>query len=54
MSPVMQQVLEQKRRRRSELAALPFPDKVRIVEQMRETMTSIRAAAPLTARPAVR
>ena len=42
----MQQILEGKCRRRRALAALSYPEKVRIVEQMRETMTRIRASAP--------
>jgi hypothetical protein len=46
MSALMRQIIARKRRRRLELAALPFPEKVRIVEQMRETMTRIRASAP--------
>ena len=46
MSPLMRQVLESKRRRRVELAALPYPEKVKIVEQMRKAMIGIRAAAP--------
>lgn len=46
MSALMRQILEGKRQRRLELAALPFPEKVRIVERMRETMTRIRASAP--------
>jgi hypothetical protein len=50
MSPLMRQILAHKRQRRLELAALPFPDKVRIVEQMRETMTRIRASAPAVKR----
>ncbi len=46
MSALMRQIFERKRQRRLELAALPFPEKVRIVEQMRETVTRIRASAP--------
>lgn len=45
MSPLMRQILENKKQRRLELAALPFPEKVKIVEQMRETMKSLRAKA---------
>lgn len=45
MSPMMRRVLEHKRQRRRELAALPFPEKVQIVEQMRNTVTRIRASA---------
>jgi hypothetical protein len=44
MSPLMQELLEHKRQRRRELAALPFPEKVKIVEQMRETTARIRAS----------
>ena len=44
MNPLLQQVLESKARRRKELAALPFAEKVRIVEQLRETTRSIRAS----------
>jgi hypothetical protein len=45
MSPLMRELLEQKHQRRRELAALPFPQKVKIVERMRETTTRIRACA---------
>jgi hypothetical protein len=45
VSALLQQVLEPKRQRRRELAALPFPAKVRIVEQMREAVPRIRASA---------
>jgi hypothetical protein len=45
MSPLMRELLEHKRQRRRELAALPFPEKVKIVEQMRETTTRIRASS---------
>jgi len=41
----MQQVLDHKCQRRREPAVLPFPEKVKIVEQMRETVTRIRASA---------
>ena len=46
MSALLQHILEHKRQRRLELAALPFPEKVRIVEQMRDTMTRIRKVMP--------
>ena len=46
MSALLQQILAVKRQRRLALAALPFPEKVRIVEQMRQTLTSVRAPAP--------
>lgn len=45
MSTLMQQVLDHKCQRRREPAVLPFPEKVKIVEQMRETVTRIRASA---------
>jgi hypothetical protein len=44
MSTLTQHILEDKRQRRLELAALPFPEKVKIVEQMRETVRRIRRA----------
>jgi hypothetical protein len=37
LSALLRHILEHKRQRRRELAALPFPEKVRIVEQMRDT-----------------
>ena len=43
MSPVMQQTLEQKRVRRERLMALPYPETVRIVEQMRAAARRIKA-----------
>ncbi|GDY19688.1 hypothetical protein LBMAG56_10330 [Verrucomicrobiota bacterium] len=46
MSALLQQVLAAKRQRRLALAALPFPEKVRIVEQLRQTLAEVRAAAP--------
>lgn len=52
MSPLMQQVLGHKHQRRRELAALPFPEQVRIVEQMRKTLGRIRASTPLAKRGA--
>ena len=45
MSALMRQIVEQKRLRRVALAALPYPEKVRIVEQMRESITAIKANA---------
>jgi hypothetical protein len=45
MSPLLQQILEEKAARRKRLAALPYPDKVRIVEQMRAAARQIQAAA---------
>jgi len=45
MSPLTTQILEQKRQRRQRLAALPFAEKVRIVEKLREASLRIAAAA---------
>lgn len=45
MSALMRHVLEHTRQRRRELAALPFPEKVQIVELMRDTVTRIRTPA---------
>ena len=44
MSPLMQQTLESKTARRQRLMALPYPEKVRIVEQMRAAASKIRQA----------
>ncbi|MEI8341972.1 MAG: hypothetical protein WCH43_10615 [Verrucomicrobiota bacterium] len=44
MSPQMRELLEQKQARRVRLAALPYPEKVRIVAQMREAALRIKAA----------
>ncbi len=41
----MLQVLEDKRLRRKALAALPFPDKVRIVERMRNDLVALRRSS---------
>lgn len=46
MSALLSQVLAAKRQRRLALAALPYPEKVRIVEQMRQTLSGFRAPAP--------
>ena len=43
MSPLLQQTLEAKADRRQRLTALPYPEKVRIVEQMRTAAREIRA-----------
>lgn len=43
MTALLQEILNQKRLRRQELAALPFPEKVRIVEKMRGAISSIAA-----------
>lgn len=40
----MQQTLESKTARRQRLMALPYPEKVRIVEQMRAAARKIRQA----------
>jgi len=45
MSPLLQQTLEQKALRRKRLMALPYPEKVRIVEELRTAAREIRAAA---------
>ncbi len=43
----MQQVLEGKRQRHRELAAMPFPEKVKIVERMREAITHINKVSAI-------
>jgi hypothetical protein len=48
MSPLMQQTLEQKRLRRARRAALPYSEKVRIVEQMRAAALQIKMVAGAT------
>ncbi len=48
----MREILDHKRQRRRELAALPFPEKVRIVEQMRKTVIGIRASTAQSRVPA--
>jgi hypothetical protein len=45
MSPPLQDVLESKAERRKRLMALPHPEKVRIVAQMRAAAREIKAAA---------
>jgi hypothetical protein len=45
VSPLAARILEQKRQRRQALAALPFPEKVRIVEKLREASLQIAALA---------
>ncbi|MDB6137147.1 MAG: hypothetical protein JWO94_219 [Verrucomicrobiaceae bacterium] len=42
MSPLMQRTLEEKNERRKRLMALPYPEKVRIVEKMREAAAATR------------
>lgn len=44
MSPLMQKTLESKSARRQRLMALSYPEKVRIVEQMRAAAREIRQA----------
>ena len=44
MTPLMQRTLEQKNERRKRLMALPYPEKVRIVEQMRAAAREIQSA----------
>jgi hypothetical protein len=44
MSPLMQQTLESKNERRKRLIALPYPEKVRIVEKMRAATREIHSA----------
>ncbi len=39
----MRQIVDQKRQRRMALAALTFPEKVRIVEQMRASIAPFKA-----------
>lgn len=45
MSPLTQRTLESKNERRKRLMALPYPEKVRIVEQMRLAAGEVRAKA---------
>jgi hypothetical protein len=46
MSNRMRQILESKRAMRTQLAALPFADKVKLLEQLRDRALAI-AASPL-------
>ena len=43
MSPLLQHTLESKVARRRQLMALPYPEKVRIVEQMRASALEIKS-----------
>ncbi len=53
MSTLMRQIVDRKRQRRLVLAALTFPEKVRIVEQMRESIAPIKTRGGVAAmRPA--
>ncbi len=45
MSPLTTSILEQKRLRRIALASLPFPEKIRIVEKLRDASKQIASAA---------
>lgn len=45
MSPLLQRILEEKILRRKRLMALPYPEKVRIVEELRAAAREIRSAA---------
>ena len=44
MSPLLQRTLEEKTLRRKRLMALPYPEKVRIVEKMRAAAREIEFA----------
>lgn len=44
MSPLLQRTLEEKTLRRKRLMALPYPEKVRIVEKMRAAAREIESA----------
>jgi hypothetical protein len=46
MSEWMRAILESKRRMRRQLAVLPFPDKIKLLEKLRDRSQSI-AASPL-------
>ena len=50
MTDLMQRIIEGKRARRKELAALPVGEKLRILEQMIEAIRAIAASRP--AKPA--
>ena len=52
MSPLMQRTLESKHERRKRLMALSYPEKVRIVEQMRAAAYEMQLAkeSPLAVR----
>ena len=45
MSPLFQKTLEAKAERRKQLMALPFPEKVRIVEKLRDATREIHRAS---------
>ncbi len=44
MSPLLQRTLKEKALRRARLMALPYPEKVRIVEKMRTAARKMHAA----------
>ena len=46
MTDLMQRIIESKRARRKELAALPVGEKLRILEQMIEATRGIAASRP--------
>ncbi len=50
MTDLMQRIIESKRARRKELAALPVGEKLRLLEQMIEATRAIAASRP--AKPA--
>ena len=53
MSTLMRQIVDKKRQRRMALAALTFPEKVRIVEQMRASIAPFKTkGGAAAARPA--
>ena len=45
MSPLTRQILKHKQERRRGLAQLPYPEKVRIVEKLRESAKKIGQVA---------
>ena len=47
MTGLMQRIIESKRAVRRELAALPFAEKVRILERMRERYAFIKSFRPV-------
>lgn len=51
MSEWMRKILESKRATRNRLAALPFSEKVKILEKLRDRSIAI-ASSPLRKRPA--
>lgn len=47
MTELMQRIIESKNARRRELAALPFLEKVKILERMRERHRLIKSSRPV-------